>query len=274
MMSHQLLLFLGYTARLSVWLIILAAIFVPLERLFALRPLPILRPGLLEDLGLYFLNGLVAAFLLGVPLAFVAAIAVNIIPEAYYSQVDMLPLWAKLGAIFAIGECGFYWGHRWSHEWAWLWHFHSIHHQPNALDWLVNTRAHPIDIIFTRLCGLVPVYVLGLARPGAASDNIGPLLLTLGGTVWSFFIHANLRWRLGWIEQVISSPRFHHWHHSREINVNRNYAPMLPVYDRIFGSFYLPATAWPQHYGIRSASILATAPSPPLPGDIQTLPPQ
>src|ERR1035438_7661357 len=36
------------------------------------------------------------------------------------------------------------------------------------IDWLVNTRAHPVDMVFTRLCGLVPLYVLG---PGAADGE-------------------------------------------------------------------------------------------------------
>jgi sterol desaturase/sphingolipid hydroxylase (fatty acid hydroxylase superfamily) len=132
-----------------------------------------------------------------------------------------------------------------------LWRFQSLHHEPTRLDWLVNTRAHPIDIIFTRLCGLVPLYMLGLGRPGTGADNIAPVVITIIGTFWSFFIHSNLNWKLGWLEYFISSPHFHHWHHSRNDHVDNNFAPMIPIYDYLFGTLHLPPT-WPAYYGIGS----------------------
>ena len=45
------------------WLALLTAIFVPLERLFALHPAKIMRKGIGADLGYYFLGGLVTALL-------------------------------------------------------------------------------------------------------------------------------------------------------------------------------------------------------------------
>ena len=50
----------------------MAAIFVPLERLFAAHPQKVLRKGIGVDLGYYFLNSLVIAFLLSVPIGLVA----------------------------------------------------------------------------------------------------------------------------------------------------------------------------------------------------------
>jgi sterol desaturase/sphingolipid hydroxylase (fatty acid hydroxylase superfamily) len=68
------------------------------------------------------------------------------------------------------------------------------------------------------------------------------------GSLWSYFIHANLRWRLGPLEEVISSPFFHHWHHTRQDHKDHNYASMLPFMDRLFGTMYRPAS-WPAEYG-------------------------
>jgi sterol desaturase/sphingolipid hydroxylase (fatty acid hydroxylase superfamily) len=65
------------------------------------------------------------------------------------------------------------------------------------MDWLVNTRAHPLDMVFTHYCGLFPIYVLGLAQPTGNGVDLVPLLLAIVGTVWSFVIHANVRWRFG-----------------------------------------------------------------------------
>ena len=47
--------------RLSIWLALLSAVFVPLERLFALRPQALFRKGIATDLGYYFISGLVPA---------------------------------------------------------------------------------------------------------------------------------------------------------------------------------------------------------------------
>jgi sterol desaturase/sphingolipid hydroxylase (fatty acid hydroxylase superfamily) len=264
-MSHPFWLFVTNLSRLSLWLVLLAVIFVPLERIFAVRPQRIFRPAFLQDLGLYFLNGLIAATLLSVPLAVAVAVAYEIVPQSFYAQVDELPLWAKLLATFVIGDFGFYWGHRLCHHAPVLWHFHRIHHQPTSLDWLVNTRAHPIDIVFTRLCGLVPIYMLGLGRPDAGGDNIAPIVLTVVGTFWSFFIHSNVRWNLGWFEQFLASPHYHHWHHNRELNVNRNFSPMLPFIDRMFGTLHLPAARWPESYGIRPRAGDNGGATPPSP---------
>ena len=52
--------------------------------------------------------------------------------------------------------------------------------------------------------------------------------------VWSYFIHANVRWRLGPPEEIISSPAFHHWHRTLEDHKDHNYASMLPVMDRVW----------------------------------------
>lgn len=71
--------------------------------------------------------------------------------------------------------------------------------------------------------------------------------------IWGFFIHSNVSWRLGWFEWLISSPAFHHWHHTndRPELLNKNYAAMLPWVDWCFGTFYLPRQ-FPEKYGTDS----------------------
>jgi hypothetical protein len=58
--------------RLVVWLGLLGLIFIPLERLFPLRPAPILRPHFQADLAYYFINGLLPRLLLILPLSALA----------------------------------------------------------------------------------------------------------------------------------------------------------------------------------------------------------
>lgn len=234
--------------RLSLWFFVLAAIFVPLERAVALHGLKLRRAQFGNDLIYFFLSGLLPKILLAPPMAAIALAFNALLPQALLIWTTELPLWARaLGAMLA-GEIGFYWGHRWMHEIPLLWRFHAVHHSAESIDWLVNTRLHPVDMIFTRLCGFVPMYALGFVHPQANAADTLPLLVILIGTMWGFFIHANMRLRFGPLENVISTPAFHHWHHSRIDHADHNYASMFPWLDRLFGTFYLPRH-WPADYG-------------------------
>ena len=236
--------------RLSLWLVLLAIIFVPLERYFGERHAGRSRTELASDLGFYFISSLLPAVLLAAPLALVAIAGQRLLPDALPAAMTALPLWAKLLLGLLIGEVGTYWGHRLSHEVPWLWRYHAVHHSTEQLYFLANTRTHPVDMIVTRLFGLTPLYLLGLAGPGAAG-SVAPVLLLLIGTVWGFFIHANLRWRFGPLEWLVATPAFHHWHHSKFEHINRNYASTLPVLDRLFGTHHLPPE-WPASCGIEA----------------------
>jgi sterol desaturase/sphingolipid hydroxylase (fatty acid hydroxylase superfamily) len=49
---------------------------------------------------------------------------------------------------------------------------------------------------------------------------------------------------------LISTPAFHHWHHTNDEHINKNYSPMLPIMDKLFGTWYMPKKQWPSKYGI------------------------
>ena len=238
--------------RTTAWLMILSVVFTPLERLFALHPKKIFRKAILTDVGYYFLNSLVPGLLLSIPLALIASFAHRSIPTAFLSVVARLPIWARLGAATVVGEIGYYWGHRWSHEIPFFWRFHAVHHSAEEVDYLVSTRAHPIDIVFTRLCELTPMYVLGLTSPMTLTGAWIPVVVVVFGQFWGFFIHANVKWRFGPLEWLISTPAFHHWHHTNDGPdvINKNYAPMLPWVDWMFGTLFLPRDRQPERYGI------------------------
>src|SRR3546814_13688736 len=85
-----------------------------------------------------------------------------------------------------------------------------------------------------------------------------PVYITLIGTVWAFFVHANVRWRFGPLEQLVSTPHFHHWHHTNDEHRDRNYAALFPWVDRLFGP-YNPRPRSPPPDGV-PARPPATAP--------------
>jgi sterol desaturase/sphingolipid hydroxylase (fatty acid hydroxylase superfamily) len=235
--------------RLCLWLATLSIIFVPLERLFALHPSKIFRAGIGADIGYFFLSGMLPSLLMSVPLAIAAWSVRRFIPHGLHEMVSGAPFWARALAGLVVGDIGYYWGHRCLHAVPLLWRFHSVHHSAVQIDFMVNTRAHPIDMVFGRLCGVIPLYLLGLAGPGGTVGSALPVLVVLTGVFWGFFIHANLRWRFGALGWIVSTPVFHHWHHAL-IPANRNFASMLPFVDRIFGSYHAPPGEWPSDYGI------------------------
>ena len=246
----QLYAITSQVSHLALWLTILVVVFAPLERLFSAHQKNHWRLQIGNDLVYYFLNNLVPAILLSYPMSLLAWSVQRGIPTEFLSMIAGLPFWARTLLGLVAGETGYYWGHRLSHVIPFLWRFHSIHHSAEQMDFLVHTRAHPIDMVFGRFCGLIPIYMLGLAEPGLPGSII-PALITVIGVVWGFFIHANLKWRFGPLEWLISTPAFHHWHHSMT-PINRNYASTLPWLDWIFGTLYLPKAELPQSYGIKA----------------------
>jgi len=236
------------TASLTLWLVILTIVFLPLERFFALHPRRVRTRTLASDLAYYFLNGLAPALVLAIPISIITAGVQRVTPQAYIDAIAGLPLGVKILAGIVVSEVGAYWGHRLSHETPFLWRFHKVHHSPESMDWLVSTRAHPVDVVFTRLCGLAPLYALSLATP-RADGQLLPIIVTLAGAAWSFFVHGNLNWRLGPLEWLVASPAFHHWHHTNDEHRDHNYAALLPVVDRLFGTHHLP-DHWPPVYGV------------------------
>ena len=251
---QQALAFAVEVGRLLAWLVLLTAIFAPLERLFTLRRAPGRLSQVPADVGFYFLNSLLPLAILATPLALLAAVVHRLTPAAYADAVTGLPLWAKLACGLVVSELGGYWGHRWSHEVPLLWRFHAVHHAPEHVDWLIASRAHPVDQVFEKLCALAPLYILGLAQPTPQGAGVAAYVAVFG-TVWGFFIHANVRWRLGPLEHLVSTPAFHHWHHTNDSHRDRNYAALFPVVDRVFGTHHLPP-GWPDSYGV-------DAPPPP-----------
>jgi sterol desaturase/sphingolipid hydroxylase (fatty acid hydroxylase superfamily) len=234
--------------RLSAWLATLVVIFVPLEHLFAVHPKKVFRKQIGADLIYFFITTLLPAAVLGPPIALLAWIIHRAIPNHFLLWTASWPLWLQTIVAVIAAEIGYYWAHRLSHEIPFLWRFHSIHHSAEEVDFLVNTRAHPVDLVFSRFCALAPIYILGLGGPRTASGSIVPVIATLITTSWGFFIHANIRWRFGPLEWIVSTPAFHHWHHTLSGPINRNYSSTLPWLDRIFGTHYLPKE-WPTAYG-------------------------
>src|SRR5215211_137602 len=185
-------------------------VFVPLERLFALRPeQKVFRLGWQTDMLYLFLNG--ALIKLGLLAIIVGAFfgARSVIPSSLQLAVAEQPYWLQLVEVLVLADLGFYWVHRSFHAVPWMWKFHQIHHSIEELDWLAGARVHPFDQIVTKGVSLLPVVAFGF------SDIVIGLYALL--YQWqSVLIHANVRIGFGPLRWLFASPQFHHWHHSND----------------------------------------------------------
>jgi sterol desaturase/sphingolipid hydroxylase (fatty acid hydroxylase superfamily) len=146
-------------------------------------------------------------------------------------------------AAFGVFQLVGYWAHRAQHEVPLFWRFHAVHHSSTRLDWIAGARAHPGDVFVGTLVAAPVLLVLGV--DAAAVGVLGAV-----AGVWGIFLHANVRWRLRALDGWIGTPEYHHWHHSAHPEArNRNYAALLPVFDRLFGTYHQPADRRPETYG-------------------------
>ena len=230
---------------LALDLLLLAVVFVPLERAFARLPeQPVFRRGWRTDLAYFFVSHLLVQLL---TLATVTPALLLFRWAAWpvlQGAVAALPLAVQLLLAVVAADLASYAAHRTFHAVPWLWRFHAIHHSSEALDWLAGSRLHLVDVIVTRAIAFVPLFVLGF-EPGVLAAY---LVWVATQATW---INANLGARTGWLDHALVTPRFHHWHHAAEPAAkDKNFAVHFPWIDRLFGTHFLPADAWPARYGV------------------------
>ena len=221
-------------------LVLYSAVFVPLERLFALRTeQPVFRRQWLVDLTYFFLNSLLIEVLTLLTLK-PAAIFFD---WARGDAIAALPLVVQVPLLLLVADFTQYWVHRAFHAVPRLWSFHAIHHSIEQMDWLAGSRLHLVDVIVTRGLTYVPIFVLGFSE---SALMVYVVIVALQAT----FIHANVRWEFRSWQRVVVTPAFHHWHHSAEPqSMDKNFAVHTPAWDLLFGTYYLPHR-WPTAYGL------------------------
>lgn len=223
---------------------VLFVLVVPFEKLFPRhRGQRLRRPQLGTDI----------AYLLAAPALNAATVAVavvvGVISLAWLPGLALRPLVALIPApvlpfaALVLFDIAIYWVHRWSHEVPLLWRFHAVHHSTNHLDWVSGFRVHPLDGAL-----VAPPFVFLLAA-GFDPELAGALAAVQ--IVTGIFLHANVRWRLRPLHRLIITPEFHHWHHTNDPGaIHSNYSVFLPLWDQLFGTYFMPVGRRPDVYGI------------------------
>ena len=225
-------------------------LFVPLQTLFPQRAeQPLFRNEWREDIFYYLVSSMLVQII--TYLSFGPARSLLAITHwaAFREWVASIPLLVQVLAIMFLTDLVQYWVHRAFHRIPWLWRFHAVHHSAKSMDWMAGARMHIWEILILRGTTVLPMLLLGFTQTAVA---IYIFLVYL----WSTFIHANVGWRLKWVEKLLVTPRFHHWHHGIEQEaIDVNFSIHFPLLDILFGTHHMPEERWPEGYGIKDHPV-------------------
>lgn len=158
---------------------------------------------------------------------------ISVIYQGAYSiapfkfPVDAWWCWVIL---FFVDDLAYYWFHRISHESRLFWNFHVVHHSSEEYNLSVAVRQSWFSGLLHWIF-YAPVMLLGFA----------PWMFVIMhgfNLIYQFWIHTKLVNRLGPLEWILNTPSHHRVHHGvNDRYLDRNYAGVLIIWDRMFGSF-------------------------------------
>jgi sterol desaturase/sphingolipid hydroxylase (fatty acid hydroxylase superfamily) len=188
------------------------------------------------------LTGAMRAGLIVFTLGFacVALPAALSIPD--YLSLAGIPWPLQAVVAYVAGTFAQYWYHRFMHT-KLMWPLHAVHHSERDFGVLTTNRHHPIEIFILDMAIIVTVAPLGIDIKAIAAAMVAAVL-------FSTLQHSHLpfpRWAERWI---VIGPAAHRVHHSTvSAHYGRNFG-VLAIWDRLFGTFILPADAREMTTGI------------------------
>lgn len=220
-------------------------LFIPLETIFPRRAeQPLFRTEWREDIFYYLVSSMLVQVITWLSFGPARFLFANTGWGAFRQWVASLPILLQVLAIMFFTDLVQYWVHRAFHRIPWLWRFHAVHHSAQHMDWMAGARMHFLEILALRGTTVMPMMLLGFHQTA-----VGIYIFMV--YLWSTFVHANIGWKLKWMERWLVTPRFHHWHHGIEKEaIDVNFAIHFPWLDKVFGTHHMPGDRWPEGYGI------------------------
>ncbi len=206
-------------------------LFVVIEKMFPLyKGQAVFRPEWQTDIKHFAVNH----FLVGLILLTVNFLINHafgwLVRTDFQMAIRHIPFVWQLLLCVLIADLAQYWTHRAYHEVPYLWRYHSVHHSAKTMDWLAGSRQHMLELIFTRVCVLAPLFVLGFSE-----GVMNAYIIVVG--FQAVFNHANVHLPWGPLKYLIVTPDFHHWHHASDDEaIDRNYAAHYAFVDYLFGT--------------------------------------
>jgi sterol desaturase/sphingolipid hydroxylase (fatty acid hydroxylase superfamily) len=159
-------------------------------------------------------------------------------------EIRMTYWWAWVVLFFA-DDFIFYWVHRTSHERRIWWASHVNHHSSQHFNLTTALRQPLTQLVVGQW---VPwLFLIWLGFPPA-------MIVVQNGVslVYQFWIHTEAIKKMPrWFEAVMNTPSHHRVHHARNPRyLDANYAGILIIWDRLFGTYIPEQEDDPVRYGI------------------------
>ncbi|MEO1039902.1 MAG: sterol desaturase family protein [Pseudomonadota bacterium] len=163
-----------------------------------------------------------------------------------FAVFDIGFVWWAFILAFVLDDFVYYWSHRFAHTVRWWWADHVVHHSSQHYNLSTALRQPWLSPLTLKFIFFGSWLVL-IGFPPAMVAFVGALNL-----VYQFWIHTEAVGRMpSWFEAVMNTPSHHRVHHATNPRyLDRNYAGVFIVWDRMFGTFEPERDDEPCRYGI------------------------
>ncbi|MEK6542116.1 MAG: sterol desaturase family protein [Pseudomonadota bacterium] len=153
--------------------------------------------------------------------------------------------WWGFVLCFVVDDFLYYAFHRAAHRVRWFWASHVNHHSSQHYNLSTALRQTWTGFFTLTFLFRLPIVLIGF-HPA--------MLFFVGGLnlIYQFWIHTEVIGRMPrWFEAVMNTPSHHRVHHATNPRyLDRNYAGVFIVWDRMFGTFEREVDDEVIHYGI------------------------
>ena len=161
-----------------------------------------------------------------------------------YAWLDLPFTALNLFLLFVLQDFLYYWFHRASHQVRWLWASHVAHHSSRLMNFSTAFRQSLTYPLSGMWLFWLPLVLLGF-DPKLV---LAVVAINLG---FQFFVHTRWGKHWGWLGYVLNTPAWHRVHHAcNDVYIDKNFAGVLVIWDRLFGSFEPEHDAIPCRFGI------------------------
>ena len=149
-----------------------------------------------------------------------------------YRIIEIPVVWWGVIALLLADDFSYYWFHRMSHKMRYFWASHIVHHSSQHYNlstalrqsWTGEISGSFLFYAWMPLVGFDPLWILT-----AQSINL----------IYQYWIHTEVIHKMPrWFEFLFNTPSHHRVHHASDLEyLDMNYAGMLIIWDRMFGTF-------------------------------------